>query len=64
MFGAGMWDFFVGDLPEVFVATLAIVGLAFAMRGVHLLAVIGLPLLVVVVLAASVRLRGSTRAKK
>lgn len=53
-FGRGIWEFLVGDTPEFLVATAAIVGLAFAVRQVHVLAFVGLPAAVVAVLAVSV----------
>ncbi len=63
-FGLGVWDFLVGDLPEFLVAVFAIVGLAFAIRSVHVLGIVGLPALVVAALATSVLVRGSRNRPK
>lgn len=38
-FGRFWWDFLVGDTPELFVATLALIGLALALRHVQAAAV-------------------------
>jgi hypothetical protein len=53
-FGRFWWEFLVGDTPEVFVATLALVGLALALRHDRTVAIVLLPLLVVSVLGTSV----------
>jgi hypothetical protein len=60
-FGHFWWDFLVGDTPELFVATLVIVGLAFLLRHQHGVAYVILPLLTVVFLLAST-LRGRRRS--
>ena len=53
--GLGVWDFVVGDTPE-FVATVAVaVGLALAVHTVRLAVVVGLPAVVILSLAVSVR---------
>ena len=52
-FGHFWWDFLVGDAPELFAATLVLVGLAFALRHVRVAAVVSLPLLAAADLAAS-----------
>ena len=51
----GMWHFAVGDSPEFIVVVLAVVGFALAAHRVHLVVVLGLPLIVAGVLASSVR---------
>jgi hypothetical protein len=61
-FGSFWWDFLVGDTPELFVAVVAVVVLAFVLRGHHELAVVLLPVVTVVFLVASV-LRGRTRGE-
>jgi hypothetical protein len=43
-FGHFWWDFFVGDTPELAVATGAIVGLAFLLAGERMAGAIILPL--------------------
>jgi hypothetical protein len=52
-FGHFWWDFLVGDTPELFVAMLALVGIAFALRHERVAAVVVLPLLAAAVLVAS-----------
>ena len=52
-FGRFWWEFLVGDTPELFVATLAIVGLAVALRHDRAAAVVALPATVIAVLAVS-----------
>jgi hypothetical protein len=42
-----VWDFLVGDNPTVLVATVVVVGGAFALRHVRAVAVVVLPALVV-----------------
>lgn len=46
-FGRFWWEFLIGDTPELFLAVLAVVGLAFALHGVRAAGI-------VVVLAAAV----------
>lgn len=52
-FGRFWWDFLVGDTPELFLAVLALIGLAFALHRIRFVAVIALPLLAVAVLVLS-----------
>ncbi len=54
--GRGLWEFVVGESPATFVATLVIVGLAFALGGHGWVAAVVLPLLVIVTLAGGVYL--------
>jgi hypothetical protein len=61
-FGSFWWDFLVGDTPELFVAVVAVVVLALALRHHHGIAVVLLPVVTVVCLLASV-LRGRKRGK-
>ncbi len=51
-----IWDFLVGDTPEVLVITLAIVGIAFAVRAHDSAAVIVLPICAAAALIGVVRL--------
>lgn len=39
-FGRFWWDFLVGDTPELFVATLLVIGLAIALHRVEALAIV------------------------
>lgn len=60
-FGHFWWDFLVGDTPELFVAMLALVGIAFALRHDRVAAVVLLPVLAAAALVASAwrgRVRG------
>jgi hypothetical protein len=52
-FGRFWWDFLIGDTPEFALATVVLVGLAYALRRHHLVATIVLPLLAATFLAAS-----------
>lgn len=52
-FGRFWWDFLVGDTPELFVVTLVVVGIAFALSGLHLLPVIVIPGLVALAVVVS-----------
>lgn len=61
-FGHFWWDFLVGDTPELFVAMLALVGLAFALRHDGTAAVVALPLLAAASLVGSAW-RGRVRAR-
>ena len=54
-FGHFWWDFLIGDTPELFVATLVIVGLAFVLHDHRVAAVVVLPLLTVAALVGSAR---------
>jgi hypothetical protein len=60
-FGRFWWDFLIGDTPELFVATLVVIGVAFGLRHDHWIAVALVPLLAIAFLLASVR-RGQRRA--
>jgi hypothetical protein len=60
-FGRFWWDFLVGDTPELFVATVVLVGVAFGLRSDHVAAVVTLPLLAIAMLVASTY-RGRRRA--
>jgi hypothetical protein len=62
-FGHFWWDFLVGDTPELFVAMLVLVGVAFALRHDRIAAVVTLPLLAILALVGSAW-RGRTRARK
>ncbi|MGH9044418.1 MAG: hypothetical protein ACRDVP_06245 [Acidimicrobiales bacterium] len=61
--GFFIWDFLVGDTPEILVLALAIVGITFWVRSDHLLSVVILPVCVAVGLIAVVRY-GQRRARK
>jgi hypothetical protein len=52
-FGRFWWDFLIGDTPDLFVAVLVIVGAAFALRHDRTAAIVVLPLLAIIALAAS-----------
>ena len=56
-FGHFWWDFLIGDTPELFVATLVIVGTALVLRHHRTVAIIVLPAMAIVFLLLSV-LRG------
>ena len=60
-FGRFWWEFLVGDTPELFVATLVIVGVAFGLRSHRAVAVVVLPVLAIAMLTASAY-RGRKRA--
>jgi hypothetical protein len=65
-FGHFWWDFLVGDTPELFVAMLVLVGVAFALRHERAAAVVLLPVLAAAALVGSawrgrVRARGRSR---
>jgi membrane protein required for beta-lactamase induction len=51
--GRGLWHFVVGDSPEFLVVVLGLVGFALALRHVHPAVWVGLPTLVLGVLAGS-----------
>ena len=57
-FGHFWWDFLVGDTPELFVGTLAIVGAAIGLRHYRVAAIVVVPVVALLFLFASV-LRGS-----
>ncbi len=52
-FGHFWWDFLVGDTPELFVAMLVLVGVAFALRHDRIADVVLLPLLAAVAVVGS-----------
>ncbi|HEY5246586.1 MAG TPA: hypothetical protein VIJ60_13025, partial [Acidimicrobiales bacterium] len=52
-FGRFWREFLVGDTPDLFVATVVIVGVAFALRGHRVVGAVVLPLLAIVMLLAS-----------
>ena len=58
--GRGLWSFVVGDTPEFLVTVVIAVAFALVVRHVHALIDLGLPVIVVGSLAASVR-RGRRR---
>ncbi len=60
-FGRFWWDFLVGDTPELFVATLVIVGLALLLGHQHVAGYLLLPAVAIVFLVASTY-RGRRRA--
>jgi hypothetical protein len=62
-FGHFWVDFLVGDTPELFVAMLVLVGLAFALRHDHVVAVVLLPVLAAAALVGSAW-RGRTRPSR
>jgi hypothetical protein len=57
------WDFLVGDTPELFVAMLVLVGVAFGLRHERVAAIVLLPLLAIVFLMASTW-RGRVRTRR
>lgn len=61
-FGRFWWDFLVGDTPELFVAMLVVVGLAFALRHDRIAAIVVVPLVTIAMLLASTY-RGRSRAR-
>jgi hypothetical protein len=52
-FGMFWWDFLVGDTPEVLIAALVVVGLAFPLADYKVAATIALPGVAAVLLVAS-----------
>ena len=52
-FGRFWWDFLVGDTPELFVATLVVVGIAFLLAPLHVLPVVVVPAVVVLAVVVS-----------
>ena len=64
-FGMFWWDFLVGDTPELFIASLVIIGAIAGLRGAgyNTAAVIALPVLAILSLAISVQ-RAVNSAKK
>lgn len=62
-FGRFWYDFLVGDTPELFVAMLALVGLAFGLRHERAAAIVVLPVLAAAFLLASAY-RGRSSARR
>jgi hypothetical protein len=62
-FGHFWWDFLVGDTPELFVAMLVLVGVAFGLRHDRVAAVVTLPVLAILALLGSAW-RGRARVRK
>ncbi len=62
-FGRFWWNFLVGDTPELFLAMLVLVGVAFALRHDRIAAVILLPVLAIAFLLASAY-RGRARRSR
>jgi hypothetical protein len=56
-FGRFWWDFLVGDTPELFIGTLAVIGTAYGLRHARVADIILTPTVALVFLFASV-LRG------
>ena len=52
-FGRFWWDFLVGDTPELSIATLVVVAVAFALAPLHVLPVVAVPAVAVVALVLS-----------
>ncbi len=52
-FGRFWWGFLVGDTPELFIGVLAVVASALALRHHRIAAIVTVPLVTVVFLAAS-----------
>jgi len=52
-FGRFWWDFLIGDTPELFLGVLVVVAAAIALRHHRVAAVVAVPLITVVFLAAS-----------
>ena len=59
-FGRFCWDFVVGDTPELALATLLVVGVAFALAPLHVLPVVVVPAVAVIAVVASAA-RGRVR---
>lgn len=61
-FGRFWWEFLVGDTPELALATLVVVGIAFGLAPVRLAAVIVVPAIVILaVVVSAARGRSSPR---
>jgi hypothetical protein len=61
-FGRFWLDFLVGDTPELFVATLVVVGVALALASLHVLSIVVVPAVAVVaVVWSAARGRAPTR---
>jgi hypothetical protein len=61
-FGRFWWDFLIGDTPELFVATLVVIGLAVALHHDRIVAIVVVPAAVIGFLALSTW-RGRVRMK-
>jgi hypothetical protein len=61
-FGRFWWDFLIGDTPELFVATLVVIGLAVALHHERIVAIVVVPVAVIGFLALSTW-RGRLRMK-
>lgn len=61
-FGRFWWDFLIGDTPELFVATLVVIGLAVALHREGIVAIVVVLLAVIGCLGLSTW-RGRTRTK-
>jgi hypothetical protein len=55
------WDFLIGDTPELFVGTLAVIGAAFGLRHDRVAAIVVVPAVALAFLFLST-LRGRTRS--
>lgn len=61
-FGRFWWDFLIGDTPELFVATLAVIALALVLRHDRIVAIVVVPVAVIGFLGVSTW-RGRMRRK-
>jgi hypothetical protein len=62
-FGRFWLDFLVGDTPELFVATLVVVGAALALASLHVLSIVVVPAVAVVAVVWSAA-RGRVRTRR
>ena len=62
-FGRFWVDFLVGDTPELFVATLIVVGAALALASLHVLSIVVVPAVAIVAVVWSAA-RGRVRARR
>jgi hypothetical protein len=62
VFGRFWWDFLIGDTPELFLATLVVIGLAVALHRDRVVAIVVVPLAVIGSLVLSTW-RGRVRVK-
>jgi hypothetical protein len=60
-FGRFWLDFLVGDTPELFIATLVVIGVAFALASFHVVSVVVVPAVAVLAVVWSA-LRGRVKA--
>ncbi len=49
-FGMFWWDFLVGDSPEIAIGVIIVLGIAFAVRSSALIAAVGVPVAVILLL--------------